>query len=172
MRTAESELPIRADLNGRPIVIRLRAVDDEIPEVATEWDAWPEDFLPGSGDPTLCRLTIEYDGAIVGTMSWHATDYGPTYGSRAWNIGVALAPEHRGHGIGSATQRILAEYLLTFAERVEASTDVLNVAEQRALESAGFTREGILRAAQHRADDVHHDLVVYSLIRADLAGGV
>ncbi|MEK9809035.1 MAG: GNAT family protein, partial [Candidatus Nanopelagicales bacterium] len=145
--------------------------DEQIPDVATEWDAWPEDLLPGTGDPTLCRLTVEYDGVVVGTMSWHATDYGPTYGSRAWNIGVALAPEHRGRGIGSAAQRILAEYLLRFAERVEASTDVSNIAEQRALESAGFTREGILRAAQHRADGTHHDLVLYSLVTTDLADG-
>lgn len=171
MTTPESALPIRAELRGRPIVLRLRQPDDQIANLETEWDAWPEDLLPGSGDPTLCRLALEYDGVVVGTMSWHATDYGPTQGSRAWNIGIALAPDHRGLGIGSAAQRLLAEHLLMFSARVEATTDVSNIAEQRALESAGFTREGVLRAAQHRADDVHHDLVIYSLIRNDLVGG-
>ena len=51
--------------------------------------------------------------------------------------------------------------------RVEASTDVTNLAEQRALEKAGFTREGVLRGAQHRADGVHHDLVGYAILRTD-----
>jgi RimJ/RimL family protein N-acetyltransferase len=46
-------------------------------------------------------------------------------------------------------------------ERLEASTDVDNAAEQRALEGAGFTREGVLRSAQFR-DGAFHDLVLYS----------
>ena len=50
--------------------------------------------------------------------------------------------------------------------RVEASTDITNLAEQRALEKAGFTREGVLRKAQWRAGD-WHDLVVYSLLRGE-----
>jgi RimJ/RimL family protein N-acetyltransferase len=49
-------------------------------------------------------------------------------------------------------------------ERIEASTDVENIAEQRSLEKAGFTREGILRRAQWRAG-AHHDLVSYSILR-------
>jgi RimJ/RimL family protein N-acetyltransferase len=72
--------------------------------------------------------------------------------------------------MGAAAQRALAEHLFatTPYNRVEASTDVGNVAEQRALERAGFMREGILRGAQHRADDIHHDLVVYSMLRSEL----
>lgn len=43
--------------------------------------------------------------------------------------------------------KLLAEYLFTTttAHRLEASTEVHNIAEQRALERAGFTREGLLR---------------------------
>jgi RimJ/RimL family protein N-acetyltransferase len=52
-------------------------------------------------------------------------------------------------------------------ERVEASTDVDNVAEQRSLEKAGYTREGIIRRAQWRAG-AYHDLVGYSILREDL----
>lgn len=50
--------------------------------------------------------------------------------------------------------------------RIQASTDVTNVAEQRALEKAGFTREGVLRGAQFR-DGSWHDLFLYSLLRSD-----
>jgi RimJ/RimL family protein N-acetyltransferase len=51
-------------------------------------------------------------------------------------------------------------------ERLEASTDVDNLAEQRALERAGFTREAVLRHAQFR-DGGFHDLVLYSRLRGD-----
>ena len=63
---------------------------------------------------------------------------------------------------------MLARYLFdTYTvERVEASTDVENTGEQRALERAGFTREGILRHAQWRAG-AWHDLVLYSKLRGE-----
>ena len=62
----------------------------------------------------------------------------------------------------------MAAYLFetTDANRVEASTDVENLAEQRALEKAAFVREGINRGAQWRAG-AHHDLVLYSKLRGD-----
>ena len=106
---------------------------------------------------------------IAGALSWHLEAYGPTQGSFAWNIGIGLGEACRGHGVGTVAQRLLAEWLLasTPLDRIEASTDVENVAEQRSLEKAGFTREGTLRGAQARADG-QHDLYSYSLLRSDL----
>lgn len=108
------------------------------------------------------------DGLPLGTVSWHAVRYGPTAASRAWNIGIALIPEARGHGYGGEAQRLVADELFatTDANRVEASTDIENLAEQRSLEKAGFRREGIQRGAQHRAGG-YHDLVTYARVRDD-----
>ncbi|HEU0130716.1 MAG TPA: GNAT family protein [Mycobacteriales bacterium] len=108
------------------------------------------------------------DGETVGEVTWHAVHYGPPPASRAANIGIEIFPAHRGRGYGTAAQRALAAYLLATypINRVEASTDVANVAEQRSLEKAGFTREGVLRGAQWRAG-AWHDLVGYSVIRSD-----
>ena len=50
--------------------------------------------------------------------------------------------------------------------RVEAHTDVENVAEQRALSKAGFTREGVVRGAQWR-DGAYRDGLLYSILRAE-----
>jgi RimJ/RimL family protein N-acetyltransferase len=110
------------------------------------------------------------DGVPIGTVGWHAVWNGPTRESRAWNIGISLVPEARGRGYGMEAQRLLAEHLFatTDAHRVEASTDVENLVEQRALENAGFVREGVLRAAQFRAG-AYHDLIVYSRLRDDPA---
>ncbi len=114
------------------------------------------------------HLVIESDGEPVGTVSWQEVRYGPNDESRAINIGIALIPSARGRGYGAAAQRLLAGYLFasTTVNRVEASTDVENVAEQKALERAGFTREGLLRGAQFR-DGRWRDLVGYSRLRGD-----
>jgi aminoglycoside 6'-N-acetyltransferase len=111
-------------------------------------------------------LIVEADGRPIGTVSWHAVTYGPNPESQAWNIGINLVPEGRGQGFGGEAQRMLAMHLLatTRANRVEAMTDLENLAEQRALEKGGFVREGVLRGSQFRGG-VWHDIVVYSLVR-------
>ena len=141
-------------------------------------DAWNAEPGPYSdwGDRTgavpvtvLGRMIVLDDDVPVGEMSWHPEGYGANAGSVAFNFGIELAPEARGRGIGTAAQRLLAEHLFatTPVHRIEASTDVSNLAEQRALEKAGFTREGVLRGAQYRGDGVHHDLVSYAILRTD-----
>jgi len=104
----------------------------------------------------------------VGTVTWRSVAYGPNPESRCWNIGVSLVPTERRRGYGWRAQRLLVGHLFatTGANRVEASTDVINVASQRSLEKAGFAREGVLRGAQFRAGD-WHDLVSYSVLRPD-----
>jgi len=110
------------------------------------------------------------DGALAGTVSWFTVPHGPSAACRALNIGISLLPGHRGRGYGSAAQRALAEYLFatTLTERIEAETDVENIAEQRALERAGFTREGVLRHTQFRAGR-WRDNVIYSVLRAEVS---
>ena len=95
--------------------------------------------------------------------------HGPNEASRALNIGLSLIPDARGRGHGTEAQQLLVRLLFRLFEvhRIEASTDVENIAEQRSLEKAGFTREGILRRAQCRAG-AYHDLVSYSILREDL----
>jgi RimJ/RimL family protein N-acetyltransferase len=108
------------------------------------------------------------DGAIVGTISYRRVSYGPGERSGAWMLGIELIPDGRGQGLGTEAQRLLADWLFatTPANRVEASTDVDNLAEARSLEKAGFTREGINRGAQFRAG-AYHDLVMFSRLRSD-----
>lgn len=106
-------------------------------------------------------------GETAGDVSYRPISHGPS-GSRAYQIGITLAPQHRGQGYGTEAQRLLAAYLFATypIERVEAETDVTNTAEQRALERAGFTREGVLRRAQWR-NGSWHDLMLYSKLRGE-----
>lgn len=61
---------------------------------------------------------------------------------------MALLPEHRGKGYGTAAQQALVDYLFatTAVHRVQATTEAANLAEQRALEKVGFRRDGVMRA--------------------------
>ena len=92
------------------------------------------------------------------------------YGAQAfcWEIGIALLPEWRGQGIGWRAQAIFCSYLFenTPVQRIEAATHAENTAEQRSLEKAGFTLEGVIRAAEYRAGQ-WRDGYLYSLLRTD-----
>lgn len=168
-------------------LVRLRDLRSADADLVDAWNADPErsefnDFgelpspLPrdvlGSGplrnEQNGMLLVETYDGQPIGTVGWHKVRYGPNPASDAWNIGIELRPEARGLGFGTAAQAELARYLFEISDvnRVEASTDVENLAEQRALEKAGYVREGIQRGSQFRAGG-YHDLVTYARLRND-----
>lgn len=61
------------------------------------------------------------------------------------------------------------EYLFacTLAHRIQAGTDVDNAAERRALEKAGFTLEGVMRASAFFGGR-YHDEALYSILRDEM----
>ena len=163
---------------------RLRPPRPEEEEVLARWRVEPSSEFddlhcgPAPG-PRDARLELPPAGAgelavtdgddvLLGTVGWIQVVHGPNRGSTALNIGISLRPPARGRGHGTRAQRMLAEYLFAGfpVHRIEASTDVANVVEQRALASAGFVREGLLRGAQWR-HGAWHDLVQYSRLRTD-----
>lgn len=167
-----------------PVVTRLRPPRPEEEAVLARWRDEPaseyDDFAggaaPGRQDaplpgppPGLGRLVVT-DGrdVLIGSVSWHEVTYGPNRGSTTLSTGISLRPPARGVGHGTRAQRMLAEYLFASlpVHRLQASTDVRNVPEQRALESAGYRLEGTLRGAQWRRG-AWHDLLLYSRLRGD-----
>lgn len=150
-------------------MIELRPIDDTAPRPhsSSPYEDWG-DRDPDAQPRGLERWLIVEDGIPVGDMSAHPHFYGPNAGSKAMNMGITIADEHRGRGIGTQAQRMLAELLHSRGiVRVEASTDISNIAEQRALAKAGFVCEGTLRGAQMRGDG-RHDLQLW----AHLASGI
>lgn len=126
---------------------------------------WAENGLLTADSGTLM---VAGPDRAVGSVGWRSTPFGPL--NSGWNIGIGLLPEARGQGIGTRAQALLARYLFahTQVNRVDAHTGVKNVAEQRALEKAGFTREGVMRGAQFR-NGSYHDMVLYSVLRDEVA---
>lgn len=167
---------------GRPLaartargeVVRIRAMVDGEPRVdaSSEYDDWGtfdvpvEELVEGRAMVEVLRADAagKDQWEPVGDMSWEGHLHGPNLGSRAVSIGIALEPAARGRGIGAVAQGLLATAMhAAGVHRVEASTDVANVAEQRSLRRAGFVAEGVLRAAQVRADG-RHDLALFSCL--------
>lgn len=105
---------------------------------------------------------------LLGDISWRKEQTGPWGHSWCFDIGIVLRPAARGKGHGSRAQASLADYLFshTNVNRIQASTDVDNVAEQRSLEKAGFTREGVMRGFQWR-QGAWRDMVLFSKVRGD-----
>ena len=123
-------------------------------------------------DPRGGRLVVEVDGEPIGDVSWRPEQWGPSPGSACPAIGIALLPQHRGKGYGTIAQRLLIDHLFREygVHRVQSDTAADNPAEQRALEKAGFTREGVVRGAEERGGR-YHDHVLYGILREEWLAG-
>jgi RimJ/RimL family protein N-acetyltransferase len=171
--------------NHAPDAVSLRPItEDDLPVITGhladpvasgpfQWFGWPDphrwkrDWAEnGFLGPDGGRLMVADPTGSLGFVAWRKIPRGTAF---HWSTGILLWPAARGRGAGTAAQRLLARYLFdhTLAVRVEADTDVDNVAEQRALEKAGFTREGVLRAATFRGGR-WRDNVLYSILRDEL----
>jgi RimJ/RimL family protein N-acetyltransferase len=87
----------------------------------------------------------------------------------AAGLAVSVFPEARGRGIAPRALRLGAEWGLRELglERVFAEAAVDNAASIRAIEKAGFRREGVLRA-HCTTGGRRHDCVMFSLLPEDV----
>ena len=129
---------------------------------------WEKDGYVGADSTALAVVCEDPQSgleAVIGIASWETRDRGGPPGG-CYEIGLALLPEHRGHGIGTLAHEVMVRHLFscTLAHRLEAQTDADNIAEQHALERAGFSREGVLRGARFR-EGAWRDMLIYGLLR-------
>lgn len=124
---------------------------------------WEENGLLGPEGGFLMATDGEQ---ILGFVNWRRREMTPS--AYCWSMGIALLPEVRGRGYGTRVHQLLARYLFahTTVHRIEADTEVDNIAEQRALIKAGFSREGVMRGCGWR-DGAWRDGATYSLLRTD-----
>ncbi|MEU1423536.1 MULTISPECIES: GNAT family protein [unclassified Kitasatospora] len=126
---------------------------------------WAENRLLGDDRG---QLAVAAGGEFHGFVGWRRVDVVPR--SYYWSMGIQLLPGSRGRGIGTRAQILLVDYLFAYSPvaRVEADTETENFAEQRALEKAGFTQEGVLRNVVFR-DGQWRDSIRYSVLRDEAA---
>jgi len=126
---------------------------------------WEENGLLSTDGGTLM---VVRGNDVLGAVSWRRRQTAPA--SHCWALGIGLFPQARGHRYGTQVHRLIVRYLFkhTTVNRIEAATEVGNVAEQKALQRAGFSREGVMRGIRWRGG-AWRDEVLYSILRADPA---
>jgi RimJ/RimL family protein N-acetyltransferase len=124
---------------------------------------WEENGLLG---PDSGTLIVHHGEVTLGMVNWRFRKTTPT--GNDCEIGIVMLPDARGRGYGTQAQRTLARYLFahTTVHRIWAGTETGNIAEQKALEKAGFSREGVHRGVGWR-DGAYRDGVIYGLLRTD-----
>ena len=111
------------------------------------------------------HLAIVSNGELVGDFQLRQCDR--TRPDGAWEMGLELAEESRGKGIGTQALKVGAEYAFAHgAHRVEGSTEESNHAMRRSFEKAGWKFEGVLRAL-FIEDGVPHDYYSYAITKFD-----
>jgi len=158
--------------------VNLRIIEKEDLSIVKEWVNDPE-FM-GEHEPisqeTLTDLEKEYDkltegqwffiekkdGSKIGYVAHFLT------GGKLTAIGYALVPSERGKGYGSEAIQIMVDYLFLSKNivRIQAETDPKNIASQKALEKAGFKKEGIIRKSFF-SRGVWRDTALYSILREE-----
>jgi RimJ/RimL family protein N-acetyltransferase len=161
------------DLQLRPITASDQVVLTGGDSPFDDWGPRPPDTQPPAPDLTGNGGLAVIDtasGDLLGNVSWHWVHWGPNPESANPMIGIWLRRQARGRGVGTAAQRALVARFFqeTIVNRIEAHTDVENIAEQRALEKIGFTKEGVIRGAQWR-QGVFRDGNLYSILRSEWA---
>ena len=158
----EDDLPVLNGMLGSPEV-----------RAPFQWFGWSDPGRMARGyaengllGPDNSILMVASGAETLGFVSWRKIDVTSSY---FWNMGILLLPAARGRGIGTRAHQLLVRYLFahTPVMRIEADTDKDNIAEQRALEKAGFTQEGLMRSVVFR-DGQWRDAYLYGIVRDDL----
>lgn len=157
---------ITAACNDRAIAEFL----DMIPSPYTERDARTYIDLTRDGwtAGTTSNFAIVVDEKAVGSIGirWLEPEQGVA------EVGYWVAPETRGRGVCTRALRLVSRWVLEDRdmERLQLRADEENPASKRVAETAGFTREGVLRSSHYNARlDRRVDFVMYSLLRDEVA---
>jgi RimJ/RimL family protein N-acetyltransferase len=139
-----------------------------IPEKYTEDDA--REFLAGhdadlESGRQLALAMVDASDVVLGGVGLSNFDWSDLKGE----IGYWVGPEARGRGTGTRAVRLLSTWALSELglERLELLAHPGNAASQALAQSAGFTREGLLRRYRRR-HGVREDLVMFSRLAEDL----
>ena len=83
-------------------------------------------------------------------------------------LGYALIPSERGKGYGTEMMQMMVDYLFQNTEvvRIEVRTNEGNIPSQKALERAGFAKEGIMRKESYVRGE-YGDSYLYSILRGE-----
>jgi aminoglycoside 6'-N-acetyltransferase len=105
------------------------------------------------------------DGSKIGVIFYFMVKGGPY---NLLEIGYYMIFSERKKGYCTEAVKLFVDFLflLQAIERVQATTDNRNKASQRALEKAGFTKEGLIRKGLFMKGD-WVDILLFSILREE-----
>lgn len=175
----------RAAVGDRPAVVLRTRTDADLDllfRLAADLDTWEERSPSGpaplsrpefdaqlarrdaEGAPETVRFVIEADGEAVGGTSLFAFDALAHHAE----LGIGLAPEARGRGIGTAALELLVEFAFERRNlrRLHLEAIASNAAAIRSYEKVGFVVEG--RQREHAwVRGRYEDVVRMGLLRSE-----
>jgi [ribosomal protein S5]-alanine N-acetyltransferase len=163
-------------LQGKNIRLRVREKED-LPMLA-EWFNNPdfvgdeyqpspqrsraemEKMLEGVPLPPQVFIIEKNDGTKIGYVGCGKTT--------CPEIGFGLTPSERGKGYCTEAVKMIVDYIFLSNEtvRIQAQTDVRNIASQKVLDKAGFKKEGIARKHVFVKGE-WRDAYLYSILREE-----
>ena len=163
-------------LEGKVVNLRVEEKED-LPLVAI-WLNDPEYF--GAYNPLIqlskSQLEKEYD-KLSPEKNWFLIEkkdgskiggIGHFPAGKLMEIGYVLIPSERGKGHCTEAVKIMVDYLFLSKDivRIQAHTDVRNVASQKVLEKVGFKKEGTVRKFSFIRGE-WRDGYLYSILREE-----
>jgi ribosomal-protein-alanine N-acetyltransferase len=124
---------------------------------SAEIEKWHDSLLSGGKS----FIIEKRDGTRIGQIL--CLPRGPHY-----SIGFRVVPDERNKGHCTEAVKIIVDYLFLTKEivRIEAETNPENIASQKVLEKAGFTKEGLIRKSLFIKGE-WKDSFLYSILREE-----
>ena len=166
-------------LEGKNVNLRIMEKED-LPLIA-EWFNKPEVFGEYNPLHQVSRTEAEKmfenpheeksfiiekkDGSKIGFITHF---YVLHVAGRQLEIGYSLVPSERGKGYGTEATQLMVDYLFLSKDtiRIQAQTDLRNVASHKLLEKVGFKKEGTLRKSFFMRGE-WRDSYIYSILREE-----
>lgn len=106
------------------------------------------------------------DGTRIGMIHYFMVRSGDPY--KLLEIGYTLIPSERNKGYCTEALKIIVDFIFLSkeVERIQATTDIENIASQKVLEKSGFTKEGIVRKMLF-SKGKFADSALYSILREE-----
>ena len=133
------------------------------------WDAFRNLISEGSRSATHLTIYLierNEDKKIIGSVAFFVPH---PLSKQCLEIGYGIDfPELRQKGLAFEAASLLVDFLFSTKplERVQATTNIGNIASQKVLEKLGFSREGILRKSDF-LQGKYSDVAMYSLLREE-----
>jgi len=115
----------------------------------------------------IWAIVLKENNKVIGSVGLHSDSKRP--GIKTKELGFVVSADYWGQGIATEASKRAIAHAFDDMELDLVSTyhKSFNARAKRVVEKCGFTREGMLRQASKRYDDLIFDAVCYSILKSE-----